>query len=91
VNKRSSVRSGQNEQNLEFLGVQAARIGLTIIVKRTKSLRLGISEDEKVTLGSGKIDLLYSFSYIVVLLVKTAGSVKVLKVEWLRPKWFFHS
>ena len=91
MNKRSSVRSGQNEQNLEFLGVQAARIGLTIIVKRTKSLRLGISEDEKVTLGSGKIDLLYSFSYIVVLLVKTAGSVKVLKVEWLRPKWFFHS
>ena len=35
---------------LEVLQVQGARIGLKINVKKTKSLRLGISEDEKVTL-----------------------------------------
>nr|CAG4635440.1 EOG090X05NI [Artemia franciscana] len=35
---------------LEVLQVQGARIGLKINVKEIKSLRLGISEDEKVTL-----------------------------------------
>ena len=39
----------------EVLRVQGARIGLKINVKKTKSLRLGISEDEKVTLGNKKI------------------------------------
>ena len=37
---------------LEVLQVKGARIGLKINVKKTKSLRLGISEDEKVTLGN---------------------------------------
>ena len=40
---------------LEFLWVQGARIGLEINVKKTESLKLGISEDEKVTLGNEKI------------------------------------
>ena len=38
----------------ELLGVlrcQGARIGLKINVKKTKALRLGISEDEKLRLG----------------------------------------
>ena len=39
---------------LEVLRVQGTRIGLKINVKKTKSLRLGISEDEKVTLGNEK-------------------------------------
>ena len=46
---------------LEVLRVQGARIGKTN-VKKTKSLRLGISEDEKVTLGNEKIDKVSSFT-----------------------------
>ena len=47
---------------LEVLRVRGARIGLKINVKKTKSLRLGISEDEKVKLGNGKIDRVGSFT-----------------------------
>ena len=49
---------------LEVLRGQGARIGLKINVKKTKSLRLGISEDEKVTLGNEKIDQVGSFTYL---------------------------
>ena len=66
---------------LEVLRVQGARIGLKINVKKTKSLRLGISEDEKVTLGSEKIDQGAASLTSVVLLVKTVGEVKMLKLE----------
>ena len=48
---------------LEALRVQAARVGLKINVKKTKSLRLGISEDAKVTLGNEKIHQVESFTY----------------------------
>ena len=41
---------------LEVLQVQGARICLKINVKKTKSLMLGISEDEKVTIDNEKID-----------------------------------
>ena len=41
---------------LEVLRVQGARIGLQIYIKKTILLRLGISEDEKVTLNNEKID-----------------------------------
>ena len=41
---------------LGVLRVQSAGIGFKINVKRTKSQRLEISEDEKVTLGRRKID-----------------------------------
>ena len=41
---------------LEVFRLQGARIGLKMNVEKTKSLRLGMSEDEKVTLGSEKID-----------------------------------
>ena len=46
----------QNEWIFWGLRVQGAKIGLKINVKKTKSLRLGISEDEQVTLGNEKID-----------------------------------
>ena len=49
---------------LEILRVRGARIGLKINVEKTKSLRLGTSEDEKVTLGSEKIDQARSFTYL---------------------------
>ena len=39
------------DEFLEVLRVQGARVGLKINVKKTKSLRLEISENEKVTLG----------------------------------------
>ena len=41
---------------LEVLRAQGARIGLKINVKKTKSIRLGISEDEKMAVGNKKID-----------------------------------
>ena len=49
---------------LEVLRVLGARIGLKINVRNTKSLRLGISEDEKVTLCNEKIDQVGSFTYL---------------------------
>ena len=47
---------------LVVLPVQGSRIGLKINVKKTKSLTLGISEDEKVMMGNGKIDQADSFT-----------------------------
>ena len=66
---------------LEVLQVQGAKIGLKINFKKTKPLRLGMSEVEKVTLGSKKIDQADSSVTLVVLLVKKVGGVKMLKVE----------
>ena len=67
---------------LEVLRVQGARIGLKVNVKKTKSLRLGISEDEQVTLGNEKRLIRLGASVtLVVLLVKMVGAVKMLKVE----------
>ena len=48
---------------LEVLRDQGAIKGLKINVKETKSLRLRISEDENVTLGSKKIDQVDNFTY----------------------------
>ena len=49
---------------LEVLRVQGARIGLKINSKRTKSLRLRISKDEKVTVGKEKMGQVDSFTYL---------------------------
>jgi hypothetical protein len=46
----------------EVLRVQGVRIGLIINVKKTKSLRLGISENKRVTLDNEKIDQVDSFT-----------------------------
>ncbi|XP_065557875.1 serine/threonine-protein kinase VRK1-like [Artemia franciscana] len=59
---------------LEVLRVQSARIGLKINVKKTKSLRLGISEDEKLTLGDEMIHQVDSFAYLGSIPSKEGGS-----------------
>ena len=58
ANDLSTLHESVTKMNelLKVLRVQEARIGLRIDVKKTKSLRLGISEDEKLTLGNEKID-----------------------------------
>ena len=64
---------------LEVLRVRGARIGLKINVKKIKSLRLGISEDEKVTLGNEKIDQVGSFTYLGSIISKGGGSSEDVK------------
>jgi len=49
---------------LKALQVHGARINLKINVKKTRSIRLGISEDEKMMLGSEMIDQVGSFTYL---------------------------
>ena len=44
------------------------------MLRRHKSLRLGISEDEKVTLGNKKIDQVGSFTYLGSIISKNGGS-----------------
>ena len=58
---------------------QGARIGLKINVKKTKSLRLGISEDERVTLGNKQIDQMDSFTYLGSTISKDGGSSEDVK------------
>ena len=64
---------------LEVLRVQGAKISLKINVKKTKSLRLRISEDEQVTLGNQKIDQVGSFSYLGSIISKDGGSSEDVK------------
>jgi hypothetical protein len=52
---------------------------LKINVKKTKSLRLEISEDEKVTLGYEKIDQVDSFTYLGSIISKDGGSCEDVK------------
>ena len=49
-------RLSKTNEFVDVLQVQGARRGLKINLKKTKSIRLGICEDEKVTLGNEKID-----------------------------------
>ena len=72
---------------LEVLWVQGARVSLEINVKKSKSLRLVISEDKKVTLGNEKIDQVGSFAYLGSIISKYGGSSE--DVKTLRT--FFHS
>ena len=74
---------------LEVLRVQGARIGLTINVKKTKSLRLGISEDEQVTLGNEKVDPVGSFSYLGSIISKDSGSNEDFKSRIAKARSFF--
>ena len=77
---------------LEVLRVQGAKIGLKINVKKTKSLRLGISEDEQVTLGNEKIDQVGSFSYLGSIISKDGGSSEDVKSRIAKAQGvFFHS
>ena len=47
---------------------------MKINAKKTKSLRLGISEVEKVTLGNEEIDQVGSFTYLGSIISKYGGS-----------------
>jgi hypothetical protein len=49
---------------LEILKAEGARTGMKINVKKTKSLRLGISDGEKVMLGNERIDQVNGFTYL---------------------------
>ena len=59
--------------------VQGTRKGLKINVQKTKSLRLGISEDKKLTLGSEKIDQVGSFSDLGSIISKDGGNSEEVK------------
>ena len=74
---------------LEVLRVQGAKIGLKINVKKTKSLRLGISEDEQVTLGNEKIDQVGSFSYLGSIISKDGGSSEDVKSRIAKAQGVF--
>ena len=66
-----------------------ARIGLRINVKKTKPLRLGISEDEQVTLGNEKIDQVRSFCYLGSIISKDGGSGEDVKSRIAKAQGVF--
>ena len=66
---------------LEVLRVQGARIGLKINVKKTKSLRLGISEDEQVG----------SFTYLSSIVSNDGGSGEDVKSRIAKAQGVFHN
>ena len=59
-------------------------------VKKTKSLRLGISEDEQVTLVNEKIDQAGSFSCLGNIIRKDGGSSEDVKSRIAKAQGFFH-
>ena len=69
----SILDESMSKMNELVLRDEGARIGLKINVKKTKSLKLGISEDEKVTLGKEKIDQVGSFTYLGSIISKQGG------------------
>ena len=80
----------------EALRAQSARIGLKISVKKTKSLRLVISEGEKVMLGNKKIDQVDSFTYLDSNIIKDGESSEDIKsriskaqdvFSWFKKVW----
>ena len=73
----------------KFLRVQGARIGLKINVKKTKSLRLGKSEDEKVKLGNEKIDHVDSFTYLDSIISKDGWSSEDVKSRIAKAQGVF--
>ena len=77
------------DEFLEVLWVQGAKIGLKINDKKTKSLRLGIREDEQVTLGNENIDQVRSFSYLGSIISKDGGSSEDVKSRIAKTKGVF--
>ena len=86
----NEIVSKMNEL-LEILRVQSARIGLKINVKKTKSLRSGISKDEKVTLDNEKIDQVCSFTCLGSIIGKEGGSSEDIKSRIAKAQGIFHS
>ena len=62
---------------------------MKINVKKTKPLRLGISEDKKVTLGNEKIDQVVSFTYLGSIISKYDGSNEVVKSRIAKAQGVF--
>ena len=58
-------------------------------MKKTKSLKLGISKDEKVTLGNDKIDQVGSFTYLGSIVSKDGGSSNDVKSRIAKPQGVF--
>ena len=54
-----------------------------------KTLRLGISEDEQVTLGNEKIDQVGSFSYLGSIISKDGGSSEDVKSRKAKAQGVF--
>ena len=73
----------------EILRVQGAKVSLKINVKKTKSLRIGICEDEKVTLGNEKIDQVGSFTYLGSIISKDGGSSENVKSRIAKAQGVF--
>ena len=69
--------------------IQGTRIGLKINVKKTRSLRLEISEDEKVTLGNEKIDQVDRFTYPGSIISKDGGSSEDVKSRIAKAQGVF--
>ena len=63
----------------EILQVHGAWIGLKINIWNSKSLRLGINENEKVMLGNEKIDRVDSFTYLLSIISKGGGCSEDIK------------
>ena len=74
---------------LEVLRVQDSRIGLKINVRKTKSLRLGISEDERVKLGNEKVDQVDGFTYLGSITSKDVGSSEDIKTRKAKAQGVF--
>ena len=82
--------SKQNEPS-EVLQVQYAK-SLKINVKKTKSLRLGISEGKDVMLDNEKIHQVDSFNYLGSIINKDGGQNKAVKIRIDKgPGCFFQS
>ena len=66
----------------EVLRVQGARIGSKFIVNKTKSIRLGVGENEKVTMCNEKIDQVDRFTYLGCIISKDGESSEDVK-SWM--------
>ena len=74
---------------LEIFRVQGVRIGFKINVKKTKSLRLRISVDEKLTLGKEKIEQMGSFTYLCSIISRDGESSEGVKSRIVKAQVFF--
>ena len=59
-------------------------------VKETNSLRLGMSEDEKLTLGNEKFHQVDSFSHLGSIISKDGGSSEDVKSRIAKAQGDFH-
>ena len=76
---------------LEILRFEGGIINLKINVKKTKSLRLGISEDEKMMLGNEKIDQVDIFTYLGNIISKGDGCLEDVKSRIANAQFVFNS